>query len=196
MHSGRSLLRRLRWLDTLLTFAILGLVGTIVLRLDAIESVAMLGVPQVIDGDSLVLNGERIRLQGIDAPELDQTCDRPARPYSCGREARSKLRELIGGRKVNCLGWQRDKYQRLLSKCSTGPNELNSGMVASGWAIAYGDYSAEEASARTAKRGLWGGNFDSPQDWRRIKGALAETPHDIWLTIRGYVSELVGIWKG
>jgi endonuclease YncB( thermonuclease family) len=196
VNSGRSLLRRWRWLDLLLTFAILGLIGAIVLRLDAIESVAMLGVPQVIDGDSLVLNGERIRLQGIDAPELQQTCERPGRSYDCGRESRAKLRELIGGKKVNCLGWQRDKYQRLLSKCSTGLRELNSGMVASGWAIAYGDYSVEEASARSAKIGLWEGNFDTPQDWRRIKGALAETPHDIWLTIRGYLSELIGIWKG
>lgn len=196
VRSGRSMLRRSRWLDLFLTFAILGLLGAIIVRLDAIESIAMLGIPEVIDGDSLALNGERIRLKGIDAPELGQTCDRYGQRYDCGREARTKLRELVGSRKINCIGWQRDKYQRLLSICHTPSQELNGGMVASGWAVAYGDYEVEEVSARGAKLGVWEGKFDRPQDWRRIKGAISESPHDLWLTITGYVSELIGIWKG
>ena len=52
------------------------------------------------DGDSLVLNGTEVRLHGIDAPELHQSCNGPAGEYPCGREALQELRNLLDGKTI------------------------------------------------------------------------------------------------
>lgn len=190
------MLQRSPWLDVMLTLVILALLAALVWRFGEIENITAAGVVQVVDGDSLVLNGMRLRLQGIDAPELGQTCARDGKDFDCGRAARAKLRELIGGRHVECSGWQRDKYERLLSSCTSRTVELNREMVLSGWAVAYGEFAAQEQAARLAKRGLWQGQFEQPQQWRRMRGALAEAPHDMWLTIMGLFAAMTGNWKG
>jgi endonuclease YncB( thermonuclease family) len=171
---------RSRLTDIALTLAFFAALTAIILRLDAIETRQSAGRPQIIDGDSLELSGVRIRLKGIDAPEIGQVCQGTKEAYECGREARAFLRKLVGTSQVLCEGWQYDKYQRLLAECKAGIKSLNREMIAGGWAIAYGGYAAEEASARKAKSGLWAGTFDRPQDWRKMKGAEAETRHDIW----------------
>lgn len=127
------------------------------------------GRVHISDGDSLVIDGERIRLIGIDAPELDQTCVQANAPYPCGAEAKRHLAGLIGDRPVACASRKRDKYHRLLAVCRAGDVELNAAMVRDGWAIAYGGYTSEEAEAHAARRGLWAGGFDWPQDFRKAK---------------------------
>ncbi len=124
---------------------------------------------RVADGDSLELGGVRIRLLGVDAPELDQTCTLAGVPHPCGREAREHLLHLIAGRPVTCLSTELDRYGRHLGRCTAGDTELNSEMVRSGWAVAYGAYAREEADARAHGRGLWSGDFVWPQDFRRDK---------------------------
>ena len=119
-----------------------------------------------VDGDSLVIGEKRLRLEGIDAPEMGQICTVAGRPVDCGRQARNHLRSLIGGNDVTCSGWQEDKYQRLLVRCSARAVDLNAAMVRDGWAVAYGDFEGEEAEARAEGRGLWQGEFDQPRDWR------------------------------
>jgi endonuclease YncB( thermonuclease family) len=171
---------RSRWRkawDWLLTFAILGLLILLAARLDRTETRNLQGRVVINDGDSITLGAERIRLRGIDAPEYDQICRKNGADYPCGRQARQSLSALIGGKPVSCSGWERDKYDRLLATCTAGGQDLNRGQVEAGWAIAYGDYGAEEAVARQKGVGLWAGSFERPREWREMHGGMAEGEH-------------------
>ena len=76
------------------------------------------GLPRVIDGDTIEISGERIRLHGIDAPETRQSCvGVDGKQWDCGRQSTSVLTSLIGGRPVICKGRQRDRYKRLIAVC-------------------------------------------------------------------------------
>jgi endonuclease YncB( thermonuclease family) len=167
-----------RFLDCGLTIVLFALLALLAARLDRIGTRTEQGTATVNDGDTLTLGGERIRLRGIDAPEYNQTCRRDGADYACGRTARQALVGLIGGRAVSCMGWQRDRYGRLLGDCRAGDVDLNRALVAAGWAVAYGNYETEEQKARSARVGVWAGSFDQPQDWRRAHGGQAERRHD------------------
>ena len=130
------------------------------------------GKPRVIDGDTIEIAGERIRLNGIDTPEANQTClDGNGKRWRCGQEATYALLFLVGKHWITCKGNERDKYDRLIAVCFAGPFDLNAEMVRQGWALAYRKYStayvAEEADAKAKKLGLWRGQFVAPWDWRR-----------------------------
>jgi endonuclease YncB( thermonuclease family) len=132
------------------------------------------GHPRLVDGDSFSLAGEEVRLVGIDAPEGRQTCMRNQKSWPCGEDARRELARLIAGRVVVCRAAERDQHGRLLGICSVGDQVLNRDMVASGLALAYGNYEKEEAAARAARRGLWAGEFERPKAWRRQHGGGGE----------------------
>jgi endonuclease YncB( thermonuclease family) len=129
---------------------------------------------RVIDGDTLDMRDGRIRLVGIDAPELDQTCDNGIAIYDCGREARERLRQLVGGDHITCATRRKDRYGRFLATCHAGEVNLAARMVETGWAVAAGDYDLAEMRARTARRGIWAGNFERPSDWRATRGMASE----------------------
>lgn len=164
--------------DLLLTVAILLLLGLVAARLERSATIAANGMARIADGDSLEMDGTRIRLRGIDAPELAQACKRDGLDYACGQQAKNALQKLVAGRPVECSGSERDRYGRLLAVCRAGDTELNRQQILAGWAIAYGAYSAEEAQARAARRGLWAGSFEAPGVWRAAHGGHAEAPHD------------------
>lgn len=174
----RSFWRKL--IDCLLAAAILGLLALVAARIDRVETRRPAGAAVVNDGDTLTLGSERIRLRGIDSPELSQTCRRDGADYACGRLARDSLRKLIADRPVSCTGWERDRYGRLLGTCSAGDIMLNAAQVEAGWAVAYGGYELEEARASARGAGLWAGSFDRPRDWRDMHGDMADSEHD-WL---------------
>jgi endonuclease YncB( thermonuclease family) len=178
----------------MLMLTIFGLLAILIMQLDQFSERRSQGIPTIVDGDSLVLRGAKLRLEGIDAPEYIQTCHRGTATYPCGREARRHLEQIIAKRAVDCKGWQNDKYGRLLARCSVGGQEVNRQMVLSGWAVSYGDYSVEEAAARTAKRGLWQGKFDRPSHWRKMRGDLAEVPHDVWLKVMVFFKRLLNFY--
>ncbi len=132
------------------------------------------GKPRVIDGDTLEIAGERIRLHGIDAPESEQTCVADGKRWHCGLEASSALAFKIARGWVTCQGEDRDRYGRLIAVCyagGVGGPELNAWLVSEGWALAYRryslDYIDEEAAAQEARRGIWRGEFMEPWKWRR-----------------------------
>ena len=166
-----------RLCDLALTIAILGLLILLSARLDRIETRRADGRAVINDGDSITLAAERIRLRGLDAPELNQVCRRQGAEYPCGRRAREALVDLIDGRPVACAGWERDRYARLLASCTAGGRDINRMMVESGWAVAYGQFEAEEQAARQRGAGLWGGSFDRPRAWRDQHGGMAESEH-------------------
>ena len=94
----------------------------------------MTGPAIIIDGDTLVIAGERIRLEGIDAPELHQDCTAYGQPWACGRTSAEWLREHLNGRQVECVGHARDRYGRLLAVCYVGGESINERIVREGWA--------------------------------------------------------------
>lgn len=126
---------------------------------------------RVADGDTIEFGGQRIRLQGIDAPELYQECrDAAGRNWSCGRRARVELRKLIGNEAVQCEAHAKDRFGRSVAVCRAGGRDLGEAMVRSGWALAYPDwaspYGAAQSEARSRKAGLWAGPFENPRAWR------------------------------
>lgn len=192
--SGRGWRRsRLRLVgDLALTLVILGLLVLVVARLDDRNATRIGGRAVVADGDTLTVAGERIRLLGIDAPELDQRCQRDGMDYACGREARQALATLVGQHAVDCAGSERDRYGRLLADCRSGETDLGRALVEAGWAVAYGDYDREEDAAREARRGMWAGTFERPRDWRDRQGVAAEAEHARPTDILGWLRALLG----
>ncbi len=132
-------------------------------------SSTLAGYPTIIDGDTLRLNGKRIRIVGIDAPEMNQTCTDPSgRRWACGRVATQRLHALIAGGPVECAAKGRGYYGRTLARCSVNGVDLGGAMVREGYAVNYGGYLLAEAEARLQQRGLWAGDFERPRDWRRM----------------------------
>lgn len=129
------------------------------------------GPARLVDGDSLFIGRAEIRLKGIDAPEGRQHCTRDSRSWPCGEESRKALSHLIAGRPVHCRAAESDQHGRLLAFCTAGGIELNREMVRSGFAVAYGQFEAEQREAKAARRGLWSGEFVEPREWRRSHGA-------------------------
>ena len=79
------------------------------------------GKATILDGDTIEISGERIRLAGIDAPESKQPCiDSKNRPYRCGKFVAHELRKKIGGADIRCVGEARGRYGRLLAVCYLG----------------------------------------------------------------------------
>lgn len=130
------------------------------------QAATVVGAARVIDGDSLIVAGTEIRLFGIDAPELSQTCTRAGRPWNCGADAAEALRAATAGREIVCRPQEQDRYGRTIAICHAAGLELSAAMVKGGLAVAYGAYEADEREARDARRGIWSSNFDPPAVWR------------------------------
>jgi endonuclease YncB( thermonuclease family) len=137
------------------------------------DSTRLMGSVQVVDGDSLKAGDEQIRLIGIDAPELRQTCrDAQGHGWQCGRAARTRLAELVSKGDVVCAPHGKDRYGRTLAVCSAGNiPDVGEVLVREGYAVNFAlsssGYPAAERDAQSARRGLWQGEFERPQDWRR-----------------------------
>ena len=131
----------------------------------------MTGRAIVIEGDVLSINGEHVRLFGIDAPETGQSCkDENGLTYNCGERAAQALVERIGQDPVTCVELDRDRGDRVIARCSTDDGDLGEWMVLNGWAVAYTyvnyEYTRAEYRAKRAQRGIWAGRFVKPWQWR------------------------------
>jgi endonuclease YncB( thermonuclease family) len=179
-------------LDGALAVAILALLILVSQRLDRVATLSLSGEPVINDGDTITLSGERIRLKGIDAPEYSQTCRKDGADYACGRRSREALAALAKAGAVECAGWERDRYRRLLAVCRAGGVELNRRLVEEGWAVAYGAYEDAEARARERKLGLWAGSFERPRAWRVEHGGMAEAEHGLVARIVNWLAAIFG----
>lgn len=130
------------------------------------QAATVVGTARVVDGDSLIVAGIEVRLFGIDAPELSQTCMRGARAWHCGSEAAEALRAASRGKEVVCRPREHDRYGRTVALCHAAGLDLGAAMVKGGFALAYGSYEADEREARDARRGIWSSTFDRPALWR------------------------------
>jgi len=126
---------------------------------------------KVLDGDTIHLNGEKIRFTGIDTPELKQTCIKEGVIDLCGVTAKEILVEKIGNNKVECISEGKDRYKRTLAECFINNESLSSYLVRSGFAFAYRRYSKkfiiDENYAKTNKIGMWSMDFQYPWDYRK-----------------------------
>ncbi len=142
------------------------------------------GIPKIIDGDTVHISKYKIRLEGIDAPEMKQQCKKVFfkissiigftfyKDYYCGVASKKKLVEKIDRSKIKCIYSSKDKYKRFLATCFKDQINLNKWMVRNGHAIAYKRYSKrylkDEDFARKNKLGLWQGRFMYPEKWRKL----------------------------
>ncbi|MDC0054761.1 thermonuclease family protein [Candidatus Pelagibacter sp.] len=126
---------------------------------------------RVVDGDTIILNGEKIRFSGIDTPELKQTCLRDTEEVGCGMIAKMMLVKKIGNNTPICIGKTKDFYKRTLAECFVNGESLSKFLVRSGYAFAYRKYSTkfvkDEDFAKINKIGMWSMTFQYPWDFRK-----------------------------
>ena len=126
---------------------------------------------KITDGDTIKINGEKIRFSGIDTPELNQTCVKEGVKNPCGLTAKQILIDKIIDNKVKCIKEGKDRYKRILAECFVNNESLSRYLVRSGYAFAYRKYSKkfiiDEDYARANKLGMWSMEFEYPWDFRR-----------------------------
>ncbi len=144
----------------------------------------IIGIPKVVDGDTVHINNFKLRLEGIDAPEMRQTCKKEKlkissvigytfyEDYYCGKVSKKNLDGKINGSKIKCVSSSKDRYKRYLATCFKDEVNLNQWMVRNGHAVAYRRYSKkyilDEDFAKENKLGLWQGKFLNPEKWRKL----------------------------
>jgi len=126
---------------------------------------------KITDGDTIKINGEKIRFSGIDTPELKQMCTQQGINVLCGITAKQILIDKIADNKIICIREGKDRYKRTLAECFVNDESLSSYLVRSGYAFAYRKYSkkfiTDEDYARINKLGMWSMKFDYPWDFRK-----------------------------
>lgn len=149
-----------------------------------LNSAEIYGMPKIIDGDTVHIGNKKIRLEGIDAPEIKQQCKKPFltislrigfqfnKNYSCGTISKRKLIEKIENSKIKCISSTKDRYKRYLATCYKNKINLNKWMVRNGYAVAYKryskDYVRDENYAKENRLGIWEGSFTMPEKWRKL----------------------------
>lgn len=138
------------------------------------------GKAEVIDGDSLRVEGREVRLFGVDAPEYTQTCFDNGAAVPCGAMAKDALEGLIGSGVLVCVSQGTDTYGRSVARCRTSGVDVGDALVLSGWATAFrrytDEYVAAEARARASRVGIWQWDFQSPEDFRASRKTATEQP--------------------
>lgn len=157
--------------------ATLGIFSGLVLGGPALAEVYF-GKAVAIDGDTLELGGQRIRLYGIDAVEASQTCERDNKAWPCGLEATSAMSAIVETRNLQCESRDVDQYGRIVAVCTRDGRDIARAMVQMGLAVALpefsSDYIVDEATARSRKIGIWAGSFQMPQEFRSTDTAIVE----------------------
>ena len=138
------------------------------------------GKVKVIDGDTVKIKNNKIRLSGIDAPELNQLCSKVFlslsfisfyKKYYCGKISTEKLKRLLKNGIILCKVENIDRYKRKLATCYKNKLNINSWLVRNGYALAYIKYSKkyilQEKEAKRDQLGIWQGTFENPWDWRK-----------------------------
>ena len=135
------------------------------------NQIIILGEAKVIDGDTIHINNNKIRLHGIDAPELNQNCIYKEKNWECGSDSKKYLLNLTNFNQVKCKVIGIDRYKRFIATCFIDQANINKMMVKEGWAIAYRyyskDYVDEEFIAKKNKVGIWKGKFEEPYIHRK-----------------------------
>ncbi len=136
-----------------------------------VEAQDISGDARVIDGMTLEVQGQRLRLFGIDAPDLKQTCRWPNKVIPCGQVSRTAMMDLVAQTRVVCAPLDQKRTGVRLARCRAGGFDIGANMVHTGWALAFRPesvaYVETENKAKKARRGLWKGDFTLPWEWRQ-----------------------------
>jgi endonuclease YncB( thermonuclease family) len=129
------------------------------------------GIPKIREGDQVLIGSNRIRLNGIDAPSVDQLClNTNGERWTCGVAARDELVKHVENKIWTCHVNRTDRRGRSVAHCEVDGEDIQKWLVKSGWALSYvrfsHDYDEDEKAAREAKAGMWQGAFIAPWDWR------------------------------
>ncbi len=158
----------------ILIFRLLLIFSLLIISFSSVQSQnSIIGKAKVIDGDTIHIENYKIRLHGIDAPEINQKCFINNQFWNCGIESSLFLKKLISNSLVHCIVNDIDKYERYIAECFANKINLNAYIVRNGWAIAYRyyslDYVEEERLANLEKKGIWKGEFEEPYLFRKKK---------------------------
>jgi endonuclease YncB( thermonuclease family) len=138
----------------------------------------IVGLAQVVDGDTLTLGPQRIRLFGIDAPEAKQTCRIKSSTWACGTAATAALRSMVEGKQVNCVPLDTDIYGRTVAQCRAGGKDLGAELMRSGLAVVYDRgidlYGSIEATSKASRMGIWGSEFEMPAAYREAHSPVPQ----------------------
>jgi len=138
---------------------------------DFVLAKTIIGKAKVVDGDTIHIQSNKIRLHGIDAPETKQTCKIDNEGWDCGKQSTIELKKLISNQKIECIINDIDRYNRYVAICTADEININQWMVRNGWAIAYRyyskDYILDEKYAQDNELGIWKGEFVEPYRFRR-----------------------------
>jgi len=162
------------------------------------QAMVVSGQVRVVDGDTIDIGGERVRLEGIDTPEQSQTCPRRGSgTWHCGRKATKALKKLINGQSVLCQGQERGKYGRLIATCFVNDKNINAQMVRDGYAWAFvkcsTSYVDEERIARRKRIGIWSGQrAEPPWRYRSRRWGRAQQVSPKGCAIKGNISRSGG----
>lgn len=149
------------------------------------------GPVKVIDGDTFDIGGERVRMFGVDAPEIGQPCQSAiGESIDCGSWVAEHITTLFEGKTAHCIGRERDRYDRLVATCTVDGQDMGRSIVAAGLAKAYlyysQDYAADEKGAAIHGRGIWQFTFADPASYRREQPSPQETA--VTCTIKGNIT--------
>ena len=150
----------------------------------------IVGRASVIDGDTIEIHGERIRFNGIDAPESAQFCtDAAGRMYRCGARAAEALAGwLAAASPTACKFVERDQYGRFVGNCTRADGaSVQRWLVRNGHALDWprysnGEFSREQSAARAKKVGIWQGQFELPWEWRAAQSEQTDSSSIVSLT--------------
>ncbi|MBR2656326.1 MAG: thermonuclease family protein [Loktanella sp.] len=138
------------------------------------------GTIRVIDADTIDVGGDRVRLFGLDAPEIGQPCVLGGQTIDCGRWVSDLVKARFEGRNARCTTRDIDRYGRQVATCDVDGVDMGSVIVTEGWAIAYRRYSEiydlDEKAAAVAGRGLWAAAMDDPEAYRAASNAAPAAP--------------------
>lgn len=159
----------------------------------------IVGTARVSDGDTIRVGGTKVRIHGIDTPEIDQTCrTEHGHDFDCGRAAADWARDAWEGRWMRCERLDTDRYGRAVATCWLGEADIAEAIVREGYAWAYVEYSSKYLDAQEAAQadaaGLWAVTQDAPWEHRaelreiRRTAARAQVPPDPGCAIKGNVS--------
>jgi endonuclease YncB( thermonuclease family) len=153
-------------------------------QISTASATILVGKASVIDGDTIEIHGERVRFNGVDAPESSQTCDdREGKTYRCGARAANALDEFLSGSSpTRCEFVERDRYGRFVGDCFRADGtSVQAAVVRSGWAMDWpryskGAYAGQQEAAKAEGIGIWAGPFQPPWEWRAAKRGAKQAP--------------------
>jgi endonuclease YncB( thermonuclease family) len=161
-------------------------------RTEPAADVALAGRATAIAGDRLKVRDTVVRLDGIEAPDPDQTCDGPNGKWKCGSAAREALSRTVRGRRVACELIGKDAAGTPTARCLVGEADVAGTLVQSGHVFAeqglFARYGSEERAAKLAKIGLWSGGADRPADFRAKRWDEAKRQAPEGCPIKGRVA--------